>query len=140
MGYESHYKIYIILYIYSLQLFYVVSCKYLHIHHIKTSIAKSLPDIQLVVFGGLCGYTPRLDQSALWASGYIHINNLHSRCYIWHINFLNMPYIIYIIYMYNYIREYGSTLYVGMARKKNGRPYISIASGKLKSLVIYTNK
>ena len=39
-----------------------------------------------------------------------------------------------------YIREYGSTLYVGMARKKNGRPYISIANGKLKSLVIYTNK
>ena len=38
------------------------------------------------------------------------------------------------------IREYGSTLYVGMARKKNGRPYISIANGKLKSLVIYTNK
>ena len=38
------------------------------------------------------------------------------------------------------IREYGSTLYVGMARKKNGRPYISIASGKLKSLVIYTYK
>ena len=26
------------------------------------------------------------------------------------------------------IREYGSTLYVGMARKKNGRRYISIAS------------
>ena len=38
------------------------------------------------------------------------------------------------------IREYGSTLYVGMARKKNGRPYISIASDELKSLVIYTNK
>ena len=38
------------------------------------------------------------------------------------------------------IREYGSTLYVGMARKKNGRPYISNANGKLKSLVIYTNK
>ena len=38
------------------------------------------------------------------------------------------------------IREYGSTLYVGMARKKNGRPYISIVNGKLKSLVIYTNK
>ena len=31
------------------------------------------------------------------------------------------------------IREYGSTLYVGMARKNNGCPYISIASGKLKS-------
>ena len=29
------------------------------------------------------------------------------------------------------IREYGSTLYVGMARKKNGRPYNSIANGKL---------
>ena len=40
----------------------------------------------------------------------------------------------------NIIREYGSTLYVGMARKKNGRPYISIASDELKSLVIYTNK
>ena len=39
-----------------------------------------------------------------------------------------------------YIREYGSTLYVGMARKRNGRTYISIASGKLKSLVIYTYK
>ena len=38
------------------------------------------------------------------------------------------------------IREYGSTLYVGMARKKNGRPYISIASDDLKSLVIYTEK
>ena len=33
------------------------------------------------------------------------------------------------------IREYGSTLYVGMARKKNGRPYISIASDELKSLL-----
>ena len=41
-----------------------------------------------------------------------------------------------ILNMYNIIREYGSTLYVGMARKKNGRPYISIANGKLKSLVI----
>ena len=38
------------------------------------------------------------------------------------------------------IRENGSTLYIGMARKKNGRPYISIASGELKSLVIYTDK
>ena len=37
-----------------------------------------------------------------------------------------------------YIREYGSTFYVGMARKRNGRPYISIASDELKSLVIYT--
>ena len=45
-----------------------------------------------------------------------------------------------IYYNTNIIREYGSTLYVGMARKKNGRPYISIANGKLKSLVIYTNK
>ena len=35
---------------------------------------------------------------------------------------------------------YQRVLYVGMAWKKNGRPYISIASGKLKSLVIYTNK
>ena len=42
--------------------------------------------------------------------------------------------------MYKSIREYGSTLYVGMARKKNGRPYISIASDELKSLVIYTGK
>ena len=39
-----------------------------------------------------------------------------------------------------YIREYGSTLYVGMARKKNGRPYILIASDDLKSLVIYTDR
>ena len=46
------------------------------------------------------------------------------------------------MYVYNYvcIREYGSTLYVGMARKKNGRPCISIASDELKSLVIYTHK
>ena len=53
-------------------------------------------------------------------------------------------YILY-IYIYNYInyvyniREYGSTLYVGMAPKKNGRPYISIASDTLKSLVIHTD-
>ena len=39
-----------------------------------------------------------------------------------------------------YIREYGSTLYVGMARKTNGRSYNSIASDELKSLVIYTDK
>ena len=39
-----------------------------------------------------------------------------------------------------YIREYGSTLFLGMARKKNGRPCISIASDELKSLVIYTHK
>ena len=38
------------------------------------------------------------------------------------------------------IREYGSTLYVGMAPKKNGHPYISIASDELKSLVIYTDR
>ena len=38
------------------------------------------------------------------------------------------------------IREYGSTLYVGMARKQNGHLYISIASDELKSLVIYTDK
>ena len=38
------------------------------------------------------------------------------------------------------IREYGSTLYEGMAREKNGRPYISIASDELKSLVLYTDK
>ena len=52
---------------------------------------------------------------------------------------------IYITHMINIIvflciREYGSTLYVGMARKKHGRPCISIASGKLKSLLIYTDK
>ena len=40
----------------------------------------------------------------------------------------------------NNIREYGSTLYVGKAREKNGRPYISIASDELKSLVIYRYK
>ena len=45
---------------------------------------------------------------------------------------------MYILYIC--IREYGSTLYVGMARKKNGCPYISIASDELKSLVIYTYK
>ena len=39
-----------------------------------------------------------------------------------------------------FIREYGSTLYVGMAQKNNGRPYISIASDELKSLVIYRKK
>ena len=33
------------------------------------------------------------------------------------------------------ITEYGSTLYVGMALKKNGHPCISIASDELKSLV-----
>ena len=38
------------------------------------------------------------------------------------------------------IREYGSTLYVGIAPKKHGRPYISIASDDLKSLVIYTDR
>ena len=38
------------------------------------------------------------------------------------------------------IREYGSTLYVGMARENNGRPYISIVSDELKSLAIYTYK
>ena len=37
------------------------------------------------------------------------------------------------------IREYGSTLYVGMAPKKNGRPYNSIATNELKSLLIYTD-
>ena len=50
---------------------------------------------------------------------------------------------VYNTYMYEtqaYIREYGSTLYVEMAREKNGRPYISIASDELKSLVIYTDK
>ena len=43
-------------------------------------------------------------------------------------------------YYGNVIREYGSTLYVGMTRKKNGRPCISIASDELKSLVIHTHK
>ena len=33
-----------------------------------------------------------------------------------------------IIAGYTRIREYGSTLYVGMARKTNGCPYISIVS------------
>ena len=41
---------------------------------------------------------------------------------------------------YRCIREYGSTVYVGMARKENGRPYISIASDELNSVVIYTYK
>ena len=49
-------------------------------------------------------------------------------------------YVCTCMYVCMYIREYGSTLYVGMARKKNGRPYISIASDELKSLVIYTDK
>ena len=40
---------------------------------------------------------------------------------------------------YSTIREYGSTLYVGMAPKKNGRPYNSIATNELKSLLIYTD-
>ena len=49
---------------------------------------------------------------------------------------------VYIVHVCVYvcIREYGSTLYVGMARKKHGHLYISIASGELKSLVIYTDK
>ena len=34
-----------------------------------------------------------------------------------------------------YIREYSSTLYVGMAWKKKSRPYISIVSDELKSLL-----
>ena len=38
-------------------------------------------------------------------------------------------------YWPSYQREYSSTLYVGMARKQNGHPYISIASDELKSLV-----
>ena len=38
-----------------------------------------------------------------------------------------------------YIREYGSTL-CRDGPEKNGRPYISIASGKLKSLLMYTYK
>ena len=54
--------------------------------------------------------------------------------------YIYVLYIIIIGLIIIIIREYGSTLYVGMARKKNGRPYISIANGKLKSLVIYTNK
>ena len=50
--------------------------------------------------------------------------------------FKNIPEVYYI----DWIREYGSTLYVGMPRKKNGRPYISIAIDDLKSLVIYTDR
>ena len=42
--------------------------------------------------------------------------------------------------IHEFIREYVSTLYVGIAQKKHGRPYISIASDKLKSLVIYTDR
>ena len=39
------------------------------------------------------------------------------------------------------IREYGSALYVGMARKKtNGHQYILIVIVKLKSLLIYTDR
>ena len=38
------------------------------------------------------------------------------------------------------IRKYGSTLYVGMALKQNGRPYISIGTNELKSLLIYTDE
>ena len=34
--------------------------------------------------------------------------------------------------MYFDIRVYGSTLYVGMAPKQNGHPYISIATNELK--------
>ena len=37
-----------------------------------------------------------------------------------------------------YIREYGSTLYVGMAQKKMAAHTNSIASDELNSLVIYT--
>ena len=58
-----------------------------------------------------------------------HFNYIYNNLYIIHIYTINID-----------IREYGSTLYVGMARKKNGRPYISIASDELKSLVIYTDK
>ena len=46
------------------------------------------------------------------------------------------------IHVYNnvcFIREYGSTLYVGMAPKKNGRPYISIGTNELKSLQIHVS-
>ena len=39
-----------------------------------------------------------------------------------------------------FIREYGSTLCRDGQENKNGRPCISIASGKLKSLLIYTDK
>ena len=48
--------------------------------------------------------------------------------------------VCFILTSFNSIREYGSTLYVGIAPKKHGRPYISIASDELKSLVIYTYK
>ena len=64
---------------------------------------------------------------------YIQINNN----YYYKAQYMYNNYIIIYILI---IREYGSTLYVGMARKKNGCPYISIVNGKLESLVIYTNK
>ena len=41
------------------------------------------------------------------------------------------------MYIYN-IREYGSTLYVGMAREKNCCH--TVASDQLKSLVVYTDR
>ena len=44
------------------------------------------------------------------------------------------------MYVCMYVSESTVVLYVGMAWKKNGRPYISIASDELKSLVIYTDK
>ena len=49
-----------------------------------------------------------------------------------------MPDIYIIIILY--ISESTVVLYVGMAREKNGCPYISIASDEVKSLVIYTDK
>ena len=49
-----------------------------------------------------------------------------------------MPDIYIIIILY--ISESTVVLYVGMAREKNDRPYISIGSDKLKSLVICTYK
>ena len=49
-------------------------------------------------------------------------------------------YVYVCMYVCMYVSESTVVLYVGMARKKNGRPYISIASDELKSLVIYTDK
>ena len=42
--------------------------------------------------------------------------------------------------LFTAIREYGSTLYVGVARKNMAAHTIQFASGKLNSLVIYTSK
>ena len=70
---------------------------------------------------------------------------------MYYYNVYNMYMYYYNVHMYMYyymcmctcitimciIREYGSTLYVGMAQNENSRP--TIASDELKSLVIYTH-